>query len=115
VAFSPDGRWLATGASDRTARIWDAQTGQRLRTLPHDGWVVAVAFSPDGRWLATGSQKMVRIWDAQTGSQPLRTIPHDGEVVAVAFSPDSRRLATGTSGNQAVLWALTPPSRQKRR
>jgi uncharacterized caspase-like protein len=56
VAFSPDGRLLATASFDQTARLWDPATGGHLRTLTgHDNWVPSVAFSPDGRLLATAS------------------------------------------------------------
>jgi WD40 repeat protein len=55
VAFSPDGRWLATGSGDHKAWVWDAGSGQQLHTLIHDHWVRAVAFSPDSRLLATGT------------------------------------------------------------
>jgi WD40 repeat protein len=56
VAFSPDGKTLASGSYDHTVRLWDPATGQSLQTLEgHDDWVSAVTFSPDGRTLASGS------------------------------------------------------------
>ena len=75
VAFSPDGRLLATASFDKTARLWDPATGEHLRTLTgHDGEVLGVAFSPDGRLLATASSdNTARLWDPATGKQ-LRTL-----------------------------------------
>ena len=64
MAFSPDGRLLATASYDETARLWDPATGECLRTLTgHDRFVSDVAFSPDGRLLATSDHQMARIWD----------------------------------------------------
>jgi WD40 repeat protein len=104
VAFSPDGQTVLTGSWDRTARLWDAQTGQPKETLPHNGRVVAVAFSPDGQTVLTGSwDQTARLWDARTG-QPKEPLPHNGRVVAVAFSRDGQTVLTGSTDQTARLW-----------
>jgi eukaryotic-like serine/threonine-protein kinase len=112
VAFSPDGRTLATGSDDSepdlTIKLWDPATG-RLRTawMGGVGTVASLAFSPDGRFLASGhitDRGHVRIWDAATG-RPLATLEgHTDRIRAVAFARDGGMLASTGSDGTIRLW-----------
>jgi WD40 repeat protein len=109
VAYSSDGKRLASGSWDGGARVWDAETGRDLLSLSgHANWVENVAFSPDGKRLATASptDKTVKVWDAETGLE-LLTVPGSG---GVAFSPDGHRLASGTEGGTVTIYDATPRS-----
>jgi WD40 repeat protein len=92
VAFSPDGKQVASGSQDQTVRLWDAVTGAALQTLKgHSSFVISVAFSPDGKQVVSGSlDQAVRLWDAVTGAALQTLEGYSSPVTSVAFSKDGK-------------------------
>jgi WD40 repeat protein/GTPase SAR1 family protein len=106
IAWSPDGRMLASPSADRTIRLWNAETGELRQTLEgHSDNVNNVVWSPDGGVLASGSDdETIRLWDVETG-ELLRTLGgHSGHVNNVAWSPDGGMLVSGSDDRTIRLW-----------
>jgi WD40 repeat protein/tRNA A-37 threonylcarbamoyl transferase component Bud32 len=106
VAFSSDGRHIVTAGSDKTARVWNAQSGQPVSApLHHEEPVHRAFFSPDGRRVVTASWDMTaRVWDAASGQPLTPPLQHQGSVWRAAFSPDGRRVVTVSSDKSARVW-----------
>ena len=106
IAWSPDGRFLASGNPDGQIAVWDVETGLLHHRLDRgDRLVWSVAWSPDGKRLASGShQGIVGIWDAESGERLSILERHGGWVRSVAWSPDGRSLATGSNDRSLAIW-----------
>jgi WD40 repeat protein len=109
VAFSPDGKRIASGSGDDSVKVWNATSGEVSLTLKgHTNHVTSVAFSPDGKRIASGSwDDTVKVWNATSGEASLTLKGHTGIVTSVAFSPDSKRIASGSEDKTVKVWDAT--------
>lgn len=105
IAFSPNGRILASGSQDGTIAIWDVRSGERTRTLAaHVHAVEGVGFSPDGNIFASMSRNGAKLWDTAAWSE-IHTLDNDvHEIGNVAFSPDGKMVVMATSDWEVRIW-----------
>jgi WD40 repeat protein len=110
IAYSPKGRYVASGSADAHAYLWDTSTGRSTALKDdsdgHTDAVNAVGFSPDGKRLVSGSDdRTAKLWSVPDGKLLASlTGEHDGAVTTVAFSPDGRTVATGGDDHKVVIW-----------
>ena len=110
IEFSPDGKCLATGASNKTVTLWCTKTWQPIATLDTVSFE-SFAFSPDGSRLIIGGtwpEQRIQIWDIETRELIVELSGHKSDVESFAFSPDSRLLASGGFDGVIYLWDMTP-------
>jgi WD40 repeat protein len=113
VAFSPDGKWLASAGDNKSITVWDLGKDEELFSLEgHESACTAVAFSPDGKWLASASADgKVKVWNAATHKELLTLPGHTGGIHGVAFSPNGKRLALASTDHTVKVWDVNPANK----
>lgn len=107
LAFSPDGKWLASTSLDGTIKVWSIVPGNETVTVssPVTGYGTRVVYDPNGQLFATnGGDGSATLWDVKTGELRLIVKGHSLEVLNLAFSPKGTRFATGSLDGTIIIW-----------
>ena len=111
MAFSPDGKIIASGSQDKKVQLWDIEKRRKLATLEaHEGWITALAFSADGKILASGdTNKVIKLWDVDTHKERATLLGHKNTISTLTFAPKGQSqysgcLASGSYDGTIRFW-----------
>ncbi|KKK95370.1 hypothetical protein LCGC14_2673470 [marine sediment metagenome] len=116
VAYSSDGRFAATGSSDKTVKLWETSTGKEIRSyLGHTHNVLYLAFSPDDKYLASVDLDYhLKIWGVPSSKEIYDFFVPNDRILSVVFLPDGNSLIAGTERNHAIQFSLADASEMRR-
>jgi len=108
VAYSPDGKYLVSGGEDKKVNVWNASSGEHLKTLEgHAGLVMRVAYSPNGKWIASASwDETINLWDASSANLVTTLKGHAGWIYGLTFDPDGKHIVSGSVDRTIKVWRL---------